>query len=260
MTTTLLLGLAVGVLFGLTGNGGSTLAVPLLVYGLHLRPHAAVCTSMIAVGAMAAMRAVQSTRAGGVDNRLGWRLAFGGLAGAPVGALIGRHLSERTLLLLFATLVLIVAVRLWIQKIHVTSNSADSVLQSTGVETRAQHFWFLATLGFGTGVLSGLLGVGGGFILIPALVLLGRLEIHRAMATAMFTVALVSAAAMAAHFFAGQRVSLETTALFTMGGLMGLWPGTWLAARIPGVCLTRVLAVGLFLLGAFIVVHSFVKG
>lgn len=109
-------------------------------------------------------------------------------------------------------------------------------------------------------MLSGLLGVGGGFILIPGLILLAGLEIHRAMATAMFTVALVSVAAMAAHFFAGQRVSLETTGLFTMGGLLGLWPGTWLAARIPGVCLARVLAVGLLLLGVFIVVHSFVKG
>jgi uncharacterized membrane protein YfcA len=255
---TLILGLIVGVLFGLTGNGGSTLAVPLLVYALHLRPHAAVCTSMIAVGAMAAVRAVQSTRAVGGDNQLGWRLAFGGLAGAPIGALIGRHLSERWLLMLFAALVLIVAVRLWIQKAHHITPDVPS--QSPGTNTHAQQIWLLASLGFGTGVLSGLLGVGGGFILIPGLVLLAGLEIHRAMATAMFTVALVSAAAMAAHFFAGQRVSLEATALFTMGGLMGLWPGTWLAARIPGVWLARVLAVGLVFLGAFIVVHSFIKG
>lgn len=254
---TLLLGLIVGVLFGLTGNGGSTLAVPLLVYGLHQRPHAAVCTSMIAVGAMAAVRAIQSTRAGVVDNRLGWRLAFGGLAGAPIGALIGRHLSERWLLMLFAALVLIVAVRLWIQKAHITPDVSS---QSPGTKKHAQQFWLLAALGFGTGVLSGLLGVGGGFILIPGLILLAGLEIHRAMATAMFTVALVSVAAMAAHFFAGQRVSLETAALFAMGGLIGLWPGAWLAARIPGVWLARVLAVGLLLLGAFIVVHSFVKG
>lgn len=254
---TLILGLIVGVLFGLTGNGGSTLAVPLLVYALHLRPHAAVCTSMIAVGAMAAVRAVQSTRAVGVDNQLGWRLAFGGLAGAPIGALIGRHLSERRLLMLFAALVLIVAVRLWIQKAHITPDVSS---QSPDTKTHVQQFWLLTALGFGTGVLSGLLGVGGGFILIPGLVLLGGLEIHRAMATAMFTVALVSVVAMVAHFFAGQRVSLETTGLFTMGGLMGLWPGTWLAARIPGVWLARVLAVGLLLLGAFIVVHSFIKG
>lgn len=256
---TLLLGLIVGVLFGLTGNG-SMLAVPLLVFGLHLRPHAAVCTSMIAVGAMAAARAFQNTRAGSVDNRLGWRIAFGGLAGAPVGALIGRHLSERWLLLLFATLVLIVAVRLWSQKSHASSDASGSVLQNAGAKTSARQFWLLASLGLGTGMISGLLGVGGGFILIPGLVLLGGLEIHRAMTTAMFTVALVSGVAMAAHFFAGQRVSLETTGLFTMGGLIGLWPGTWLAARCSSVLLARVLAVGLLLLGAFIVVHSFVKG
>lgn len=255
--TTLLLGLIVGVLFGLTGNGGSTLAVPLLVYGLQLRPHAAICTSMIAVGSMAAARAIQSTRDGSVDNRLGWRLAFGGLAGAPIGALIGRHLSERRLLMLFAALVLIVAVRLWIQKVHVTPEVSS---QSLGSKTHTQQFWLLASLGFGTGVLSGLLGVGGGFILIPGLILLAGLEIHRAMATAMFTVALVSVAAMAAHFFAGQRVSLETAGLFTIGALMGLWPGAWLAAKIPGAWLARVLAVGLMLLGAFIVIHSLVKG
>lgn len=254
---TLILGLIVGVLFGLTGNGGSTLAVPLLVYALHLRPHAAVCTSMIAVGAMAGVRAVQTTRGNGIDKRLGWQLAFGGLAGAPVGALIGRYLPERWLLLVFATLVLIVAMRLWIQKAHITPEVSS---QSPDAKTHVQQFWLLAALGFGTGVLSGLLGVGGGFILIPGLVLLGGLEIHRAMATAMFAVALVSVAAMAAHFFAGQRVSLETTGLFTLGGLMGLWPGSWLAARIPGVWLARVLAVGLLLLGAFIVVHSFIKG
>lgn len=108
-------------------------------------------------------------------------------------------------------------------------------------------------------MLSGLFGVGGGFILIPGLVLLGGLEIHRAMATAMYAIMLVSAAAMAAHFFTGQRVSLEISGLFTMGRLLGLWPGLWLAARLPGALLTRVLAIGLFLLGGFIVAHNFAK-
>lgn len=251
---TLILGLIVGVLFGLTGNGGSTLAVPLLVYALHLRPHAAVCTSMIAVGAMAGVRAVQTTRSGRIDKRLGWQLAFGGLAGAPVGALIGRHLPERWLLLVFAALVLTVSWRLWKQKSHPTPDSSDAMLANSGGRTR--QFWRLTLLGFGTGVLTGLLGVGGGFILVPGLVLIGCLEIHRAIATAMFSVALVSAAATGAHFLTGQRVSWETTGLFTLGGIIGLLPGMWLAARLSGLWLTRVLATGLLLLGAFIVIHS----
>lgn len=254
---TLILGLIVGVLFGLTGNGGSTLAVPLLVYALHLRPHAAVCTSMIAVGAMAGVRAVQTTRGNGIDKRLGWQLAFGGLAGAPVGALIGRHLPERWLLLVFAALVLIVAVRLWIQQSNDTPNSSGQMCEDSGAKTH--QFFRLASLGFGTGVLSGLLGVGGGFILVPGLVLISRVEIHRAIATAMFSVALLSAIATGSHFLAGQRVSWETTGLFTLGGMIGLWPGTWLAARLSGLWLTRVLATGLLLLGAFIVIHSLLK-
>jgi uncharacterized membrane protein YfcA len=254
---TLILGLIVGVLFGLTGNGGSTLAVPLLVYALHLRPHAAVCTSMIAVGAMAGVRAIQTTRGRGIDKRLGWQLAFGGLAGAPVGALIGRHLPERWLLLVFAALVLIVAIRLWIQQSNATPNSSGQACENSGARTH--QFFRLVSLGFGTGVLSGLLGVGGGFILVPGLVLIGRVEIHRAIATAMFSVALVSAAATGAHFLTGQQVSWETTGLFTLGGMIGLWPGTWLAARLSGLWLTRVLATGLLLLGAFIVVHSLLR-
>lgn len=255
---TLVLGLIVRVLFGLTGNGGSTLAVPLLVYALGFRPHAAVCTSMIAVGAMAGVRAFQTTRAGKIDKRLGWRLALGGLAGAPVGALIGRQLPERWLLLLFAALVLIVATRLWAQSSHAALDSSGSKPETSA--SNSSQFWRLTLLGFGTGVLSGLLGVGGGFILVPGLVLIGRLEIHRAIATAMFGVALVSVAATGAHFLAGQRVSLESTGLFTIGGMIGLWPGTWLAARLSGVWLGRVLAAGLILLGAFIVVHGFFKG
>ncbi len=254
---TLILGLIVGVLFGLTGNGGSTLAVPLLVYALHLRPHAAVCTSMIAVGAMAGVRVVQTARAGRIDNRLGWQLALGGLAGAPVGALIGRQLPERWLLLLFAALVLMVAVRLWIQPSNGTPKSGQAC-ENSGAKTHP--FFRLTLLGFGTGVLSGLLGVGGGFILVPGLVLISRVEIHRAIATAMFSVALVSVAATGSHFLAGQRVSWEMTGLFTLGGMIGLWPGTWLAARLSGLWLTRVLATGLILLGAFIVFHSFFKG
>jgi uncharacterized membrane protein YfcA len=214
---------------------------------------------MIAIGAMAGVRAVvQTTRGGGIDKRLGWQLAFGGLAGAPVGALIGRHLPERWLLLVFAALVLIVAIRLWLQPSNGTPNSSGPTGENSGARTH--QFFRLASLGFGTGVLSGLLGVGGGFILVPGLVLISCVEIHRAIATSMFSVALVSVAATGAHFLAGQRVSWETTGLFTLGGMIGLWPGTWLAARLSGLWLTRVLATGLLLLGAFIVVHSIFKG
>ena len=137
------------------------------------------------------------------------------------------------------------------------SVSSDATLPSSGATT--PQCWRLAMLGLSTGVLSGLLGVGGGFILVPGLVLITRLEIHRAIATAMFSVALVSVVATGAHFLAGQRVSLETTGLFTLGGMIGLWPGTWLAARLSGIWLTRVLAVGLLLLGVFIVIHSLLQ-
>jgi uncharacterized membrane protein YfcA len=259
IAVTLLCGLVVGFLFGLTGNGGSTLAVPLLVYGLHLRPHAAVCTSMIAVGVMATARVVQTSRAGSMEPRLGGTLALAGLAGAPVGALLGRQMPERWLLWLFAVLVLAVAARLWNQE---TPRPSPLLPDSTGTASEmptspsSENLWRLRSLGLGTGALSGLLGVGGGFVLVPGLVLLGRLEIHRAMATAMFSVALTSLVAMAAHLALGQVVPWATAALFTVGAVLGLEPGARLSARLSGTSLRRTLTVVLLALALFIMARS----
>src|SRR5689334_14611009 len=98
----LFLGAVLGFFFGLTGSGGSTLATPLLVYGARFPPHEAVCVAMIAVGAMAGVRALQGLRSGQVEFRAGWGLGVAGLIGAPPGAWAGRMLSERWLLFLFS--------------------------------------------------------------------------------------------------------------------------------------------------------------
>ena len=121
----------------------------------------------------------------------------------------------------------IVAVRLWSQKTRNLPELVGFVSDGTRAKTHAQKFWRLALLGFGTGVLSGLLGVGGGFILVPGLAIISRIEIHRAIATAMFSVALVSAARRRVHIFSrASGFHWKTTELFPIGGLLGLWPGT----------------------------------
>ncbi len=248
---TILFGAIVGFFFGLTGSGGSTLAVPLLVYGLGLAPHRAVCTSMISVGAMAALRACQQLRTGGVDARAGWLVALVGLFGAPGGAWMGTWLSEKELLLVFAAIVTVAAIRLWIHGNKRPIDTGAGPLQSGGTGVLK-----LLAAGLITGMLAGLVGIGGGFVIVPALVLFSGLAIHRAIATSMFSIAVISAAAMGAHFLAGHRPPLDSVGLFTVGGFLGLVPGAQLATWLSSQRLQQVFAMILICLAAFITLRS----
>jgi uncharacterized membrane protein YfcA len=216
LAPTILLGAILGICFGLTGTGGSTFAVPLLVYGLGLAPHRAICTSMIAVGVLAMVRSGQHLWAGTVDARAGWTVGLAGLAGAPVGAWIGTRLSEKPLLLVFAVMAAVAAIRMFFhgRARPFILDPARSARPGTGVLK-------LVGMGLITGVLAGLLGIAGGFVLVPALVLFGGLEMCRAIDTSMFSIALIGVAAMSAHWLAGQRPPLDTVAVFTVGGLLG---------------------------------------
>jgi uncharacterized membrane protein YfcA len=106
-------GLFVGLSLGLTGGGGSILAVPLLVYGLHVAPKEAVGVSLAAVGATALAGAVQRLWRGEVEVATGLMFAAAGMVGAPAGVWLGRRLPEPLLLLSFAALMLWVAARTW---------------------------------------------------------------------------------------------------------------------------------------------------
>jgi uncharacterized membrane protein YfcA len=107
-----------------------------------------------------------------------------------------------------------------------------------------------------TGFLAGLLGIGGGFLLVPVLVLYCHLEIHRAIATSMFSIALISAVAMTAHLLGGQQPPLGLVTLFTLGGLAGLAPGSLLARHISGPWLQRMFALALLVVSGLTILRS----
>jgi len=238
----------------------------MLAYGLGLAPHAAVCVSMIAVGAMAAVRAVQQLLSRAVELRTGCVVAAAGSFGAPAGAWLGRMLPEHWLLLVFAGVVALAAFRLllqsrpWSNRRSIPGQIAASVNRqqtaSGGGSAAAATLPALCVSGLVTGFLAGLLGIGGGFVVVPALVLFCRLEIHLAIATSMFSIAWISAVAMTAHWFAGQRPPLEIAGLFTLGALLGLTPGCLLARRLSGPRLQRIFVVVLVLVAAFMAVRS----
>ncbi len=268
-----LLGTAVGVSLGLTGGGGSIVAVPLLVYGLSVAPRQAVGVSLAAVGATALAGAVHRLWRREVEVRTGLLFAAAGMLGAPLGTAIGRRVPETLLLLLFAALMLWVAARMWRQASRRPEEASvvrAPVQRTSPVEAgpacrrdpagrlrmTSRCGVVLAAAGVGTGVLSGLFGVGGGFVVVPALVLVSGMGIHRAVATSLLVIALISASGLASLLAAGEPLSGPLALAFAGGGVGGLALGTVLGRTLSPVALQKGFAVVIVVVAAFVVVNT----
>jgi len=255
------LGFVVGISLALTGSGGTAFAVPLLVYVLNMSPHRAVCASMAAIGVTTALATVRrlGSKERALDLRSGLLLAIGGIVGAPAGAWLGGLISERWLLVLFAGVVLVVAVRMLFGGPQGSKKSdRDKPSVESGGALRLSDSRIFAVLGAGiiTGVLAGLVGVGGGFLLVPVLVLIGGLEMHGAIATSQYVIAVISIAATASHLIAGQRIPLGPASLFAVGSIVGMAAGAPLAAKISGARLQRLFGVALLVMALVILLKN----
>jgi hypothetical protein len=258
----LFFGSLVGFALGLTGGGGGVFAVPLLVFGLAVAPREAVGISLAAVGGTALLGVLPRLRAGQVEVGTGLWFAMAGMMGAPLGSWAAGQISESLLLMLFALLMLVVAIRMWrsagrTAEIGDGENGAvrppacqrgpDGRLRLT-----SRCAALLAMLGLGSGFLSGLFGVGGGFVIVPALVLFSGMSMHRAVGTSLLVIVLISLTGVAAHFSAGRSLSWEITGLFLVGGLLGMVAGSQLGRRLSGPRLQKVFASGIIMVAVFV--------
>ncbi|MDG4595351.1 MAG: sulfite exporter TauE/SafE family protein [Candidatus Contendobacter sp.] len=259
--TSLLFGLVVGFSLGLTGGGGSIFAVPLLVYGLAMPAHEAVGVSLAAVGATALGGAIVRLRKREVELKAALLFGTAGIVGAPLGSILGAKLPADLLLGGFALLMLLVAARLWRQAVRRpaetrivraednTINAAEDfgpacrVNPTGGLVLTSRCALVLALSGVLTGLLSGLFGVGGGFLIVPALVLVASLPIQRAVATSLLVIAIVSAAGVASHLLAERPLALAVTAWFVLGGLVGMGLGSRVSRRLAGPRLQKLFAM-----------------
>lgn len=268
----LLFGIIVGFSLGLTGGGGSIFAVPLLVYGLAVPVHQAVGVSLAVVGATALGGAVARLRQGEVEVRTAVLFGLAGVAGAPLGAWLGAKLSEPVLLVGFALLMLLVATRMWWQAARhpVESRVVRGVSEKpeafekavcrfnpAGELTMTSRCALVLVLsGSVTGVLAGLFGVGGGFLIVPALVLTASLSMHRAVATSLLVIAIISAAGTVSHILAGKPLDPTLVVLFVIGGLGGMVLGSALSRRLAGPLLQKLFAMTMIGVAIYIIVHS----
>jgi uncharacterized membrane protein YfcA len=222
----------------------------LLVYGLGMTPAEAVPVSLAAAGSAAFAGFLQRLRGREVAVGAGLLLAAGGAAGAPVGAWIGQQLSPAVLMGLFSLILCIAAVRMWLsarRKAEVQPKAC-----ATGALSRRCTI-VLAVAGLFTGVLAGTFGVGGGFVIVPVLVLATGMEIRRAAATSLLVISIVSAVALVSVALHGQPINIIIALPFLGGGLLGMALGTSLARRLPTARLQQgfammMLGVALFTL------------
>jgi uncharacterized membrane protein YfcA len=114
----------------------------------------------------------------------------------------------------------------------------------------------LLVVGVMTGVLSGLFGVGGGFVIVPALVMFSGMSIHRAVGTSLMVIALVSVSGIAAEIWSGHEIAPLVTGLFVLGGVAGLFAGQRIGRRLSGPALQKVFAVAIFAVAVFVIVRN----
>jgi uncharacterized membrane protein YfcA len=220
------LALGAGVVLGLLGGGGSVLTVPILVYVVGLEPRAAMATSLVVVGVTAAVALVPHARAGRV--RFGAGLLFGGagLLGALAGGQLARFIPGSALMTLLAGVMLAMAAAMLRPR---TAGEASGP-QGSG---RRRTVLALAS-GFGVGVLTGLLGTGGGFMVVPALSLLGGFSMGEAVGTFLLVIALNSASGFVGALSAGAQVqpalAAGMAAAASAGSLLGARLGRGLSA------------------------------
>lgn len=240
------LGSAVGLILALTGAGGAIIAVPLLIFALHWDVAQAAPVALLAVAASATVGAIMGLRAGIVRYRAAALMAGVGSLVAPLGVFLAHRLPPAPLALLFSAVLGFVAWRMFRQSGN-SAPSADPAAchlndQTGRFDWTAPCARALSLAGLLTGFLSGLLGVGGGFLIVPALRRSTDLPMNSIVATSLMVIALVSASAVAVSAAAG-RLDLTVALPFSGGAVAAMLAGRVLAGRLAGPRLQRGFAV-----------------
>lgn len=230
------LGFLIGLSLGALGGGGSILAVPALVYGAGQSPQEATASSLLLVGAAALIGLRPHLRAGRVRASTGLAFAAAGVPGSLLGSAVNHRIDPELLLLGFAGLVLVAAWRMLTGCPTCTKAGEGTARRAGGgvaVKARIDSGRALAigTAGTGVGFLTGLFGVGGGFVVVPALTLLLRLPMATAIGTSLVVIAGNTAVALAARIGAA-NVAWASTLPFAVAAIAGVLTGGHLAGRL----------------------------
>jgi uncharacterized membrane protein YfcA len=243
LALTVVLAAGIGVSLGLLGGGGSILAVPLLVYVAGLPAKEAIATSLLVVGATSAVGVIPHARAGRVRWRTGLLFGVAGMTGAYAGGRAAAYVPAGVLLTGFALMMLATALAM------IRGRPAGPDQQVP----RELPVLRVLLDGVVVGLVTGLVGAGGGFLVVPALTLLGGLPMPVAVGTSLLVIAMKSFAGLAGYL-SSTHIDWALAAAVTVAAIAGSLAGGRLAGRIPADVLRKsfgwfVIAMGAFVLG-----------
>ena len=256
MTTTiaLTLGAVIGVLLGLLGGGGSILAVPALVYVLGLGIEQAIPMSLIVVGTASAVGALPKIRVRQVQWRLAAIFALAGIPATFLGTAVGKHLPQPVLLTGFAVVMVVAGIRM-LQD----SGEAGTACKvgDSGINWRRCAPRSIPA-GFLVGLLTGLFGVGGGFLIIPALVLMLGVEMPIAIGTSLVIIVANSVAGVLSHLSVGS-IDWSTTAAFVGTAVLGSLIAGHFGTKLDTHRLQHGFAYLVFAVAAYVLIDTIVS-
>jgi uncharacterized membrane protein YfcA len=268
-----LFGVVTGLALGLTGGGGSIFAMPLLLHGAGSSVAQAVAVSSLAVASASLVGAIRGLRTGLVDVRSGAMFAITGVVAAPFGVHIGQWLSDSTRLVGFGALLLIIGPYMWRKARAPESRTVRAQILRGSPEEAGPACRYspegrlhittpcamaLLASGLLTGVLSGVFGVGGGFLIVPVLRATTGLSMHRALATSLLVIVLISGSTAVASWI-GIPIDTRLTIEFVAGSIAGLIAGTFVVKRLAGPTLQRTFAVLVVAMGLALLSQSLLR-
>ena len=242
MIFALLLASLIGLSLGLLGSGGSIITLPVMVYIAGIPVSQAVGMSLVVVGGTSAVGSFLRFRQGEFAGRAAILFTVSGMIGAFYGAQLTHLVESKTLMLLFSGLMLIVGTALLRKR-------------AVKAEPKSCHLVQCLTVGALVGIMTGFLGVGGGFLILPALVLFAGLEMKTAIGTSLAIISLNSAAGVVGQL---RYVSLDWTQTlsFLAVAVLGMFGGQWLAKRLSSQSLQRGFAWAIIVLGLFLLAKN----
>jgi uncharacterized membrane protein YfcA len=239
-------GVVIGLLLGLTGGGGSILTVPLLVYVVGLDAKIAIATSLLVVGLASLAALIPHSRTGNVRWKTGIIFGCAGMVGAYSGGRLAVYIADVLLLLLFAGVMIGSGVAM------VKKKSLAPLHEGNATADIGRSWTKIIVDGFVVGIVTGLVGAGGGFLVVPALALLGGLPMHAAVGTSLLVIAMKCFAGLAGYI-AHVPVDVRSAAIVSTLAILGTVLGSRLASSLSGAQLQRGFGVFVLFVASFLI-------
>lgn len=237
----------VGVSLGLLGGGGSILTVPILTYVLGMGAREAIAASLFIVGVTSLVSVIGHARANRVRWKIGLIFGAAGMLGAFAGGLLGGYIPGGVLMVLFAVMMIVTATAM------IRGRKSGVAGQETG--ERPLPLTRIVLDGFLVGIATGLVGAGGGFLIVPALNLLGGLPMIVAVGTSLLVIAMKSFAGLGGYLFSVQ-LNWPIVLAFTAVAIAGSFVSLTFAHRVPEKLLRRGFGVFVLLMGLFVLAQE----